>query len=166
MDSADGAAPRTRRDWVGLGVSLALVLVVSVVGGLVTADSVEGWYRTLEKPAFNPPDWLFGPVWTLLYVMMAVAAWRVWRRAGWRNGRAALGLYGAQLALNLGWTLLFFGAQRPAWALAELVVLFAAIAVTALAFFRHDRVAALLLAPYAAWVAFAGVLNAAIVWLN
>ena len=156
-----------RRALLGLAVSVAAVLAVSVIGGLVTAGSIEGWYRALAKPSFNPPDWLFGPVWTALYLMMAWAAWRIWRTAGLAGrGRTALLLYAAQLALNLGWTLLFFGAQQVGWALAELIVLFIAILATAWAFARIDRLAAWLLVPYAAWVVFAGLLNAAILQLN
>lgn len=157
----------TRSQWIGLAVSLAAVLAVSVIGGLTTAANVDSWYRTLAKPSFNPPDWLFGPVWTVLYLMMAVAAWRVWRRVGFAGkGRGALALYAVQLVLNLGWTLLFFGAHLLGWTLAEIVLLLAAILATAWAFARIDRIAAWLLAPYAAWVAFAGLLNAAIVQLN
>lgn len=155
-----------RRDLIGLAVSLAAVLAVSVVGGLVTADAVADWYPTLRKPSFNPPDWIFGPVWTVLYVMMAVAAWRVWRRAGLAGGRVALGFYAGQLVLNLGWTLLFFGARQVGLALVEIVLLFIAILATAIAFSRIDRLAAALLLPYLLWVAFAALLNAAIWSLN
>ncbi|MGF1626424.1 MAG: TspO/MBR family protein [Alphaproteobacteria bacterium] len=155
-----------RRGLIALAVSLAAVLAVSVVGGLVTADAVAVWYPTLRKPSYNPPDWVFGPVWTVLYVMMAVAAWRVWRRTGLVGGRVALGLYAGQLALNLGWSLLFFGARQVGLALAEIVLLFIAILATAIVFSRIDRLAAALLLPYLLWVAFAALLNAAIWSLN
>lgn len=144
---------------------LAASFAVSALGGLATASSITTWYPTLAKPSFNPPNWLFGPVWTMLYITVAVAGWRVWRRAGFTDNRA-YAAFGAQLALNLLWPALFFGLQRLGLALAGLVLLWISIAVTLLMFWRHDRIAALLFAPYLAWVTFAGALNAAIWWLN
>jgi tryptophan-rich sensory protein len=134
----------------------------------VTASSVGTWYAGLAKPSFNPPNWVFGPVWTALYLMMAVAGWRVWRRRGAdaRLAMRALGAWALQLALNLCWSLVFFGARLIGAALVEIAVLFAAIVVTALLFWRIDRVAGALLIPYAAWVAFAALLNAALWRLN
>ena len=128
--------------------------------------STGGWYAGLAKPAWNPPGWLFGPVWTVLYALMAVAAWRVWRRGGWARQKTALGLFILQWALNALWTPLFFGLHKPAWALVEIVILLAALLATWRAFWRVDRPAGLMLAPYAAWVAFATALNGAIWWLN
>jgi len=159
------ASPPRSRDLAALALSLAVVAVVAVVGGLVTAGAVDGWYRTLEKPVFNPPDWLFGPVWTALYVMMAVAAWLVWRR-GRAVARPALLLYAGQLALNLAWTLLFFGAHAIAVAFIEILVLLAMIVLTARAFFRVDVRAGWLMVPYALWVAFAAVLTGSVMALN
>ena len=98
-----------KRDTVGFGIFLALCLAVSAVGGAVTATSVGSWYPSLAKPPFNPPNWIFAPVWTALYFMMALAGWRVWRREGLRRARWALSLYALQLALNLAWSILFFG---------------------------------------------------------
>lgn len=149
-----------------LGGFIGINLVVSLCGGLLTATSIEDWYPTLTKPDFNPPGWVFGPMWSTLYLMMAIAAWRVWRRAGWRTGDLSFALYFLQLALNLGWSALFFGLRRPDLALLDCLGLLVLIAVTALTFRRHDYLAALLLAPYAAWVGFACVLNGAIVALN
>lgn len=153
------------RNFARLFASLALVFAVAGIGGWVTAGSVQSWYPTLVKPGFNPPDWVFGPVWTTLYVLMGFAAWRVWSR---RDTLAdpALALYGVQLALNLLWSILFFGLHAPGAALIDLVLLLAAILATFGAFKRVDRLAALCLVPYIAWVGFAGVLNAAIWWLN
>ena len=128
--------------------------------------STGGWYAGLAKPAWNPPGWLFGPVWTVLYALMAVAAWRVWRRGGWARQKTALGLFILQWALNALWTPLFFGLHKPAWALVEIVILLAALLATWRAFWQMDRPAGLMLAPYAAWVAFATALNGAIWWLN
>ena len=154
------------RDIAGLAAFLALCLAVSAIGGAVTATSVGGWYQTLHKPSFNPPDWIFAPVWTTLYLMMAVAGWRVWRAHGLRRARAAMTLFGAQLVLNLGWSILFFGFRSIGAALAEVVVLLVAILATTAAFWRHDRLAGALFVPYAAWVAYATLLNAALWRLN
>lgn len=151
---------------VALAAFLALCLGAGALGGLATAPHIEGWYATLEKPAWNPPDWVFGPVWTTLFAMMGVAAWLVWRRAGLAGARAAFTLFALQLGLNVGWSYLFFAAQQPGWALVELVGLWLAIAATIAAFARHSRPAAWLLTPYLAWVTFAGVLNATLWHLN
>jgi tryptophan-rich sensory protein len=144
---------------------ILLCLLVAAVGGAVTASSVGTWYQGLAKPSFNPPDWVFGPVWTTLYILMAIAAWRVWRLELARR-RPALALWALQLALNLCWSFVFFGARAIGPALAEIVVLLAAILATLVLFWRLDRLAGALLVPYAAWVAFAAVLNAALWRLN
>ena len=162
--SARGAV-RTR-ELLGLVAFIALCLGVSALGGWVTAGSVASWYPTLHKPAFNPPDWLFAPVWTVLYLMVAVAGWRVWRRRGFSGARGAMSAYALQLALNLGWSFVFFGGRMIGAALAEIVLLFVAIVVNEALFWRIERAAALLLVPYAAWVAFAAVLNAELWRLN
>lgn len=161
------ATVRTRGcELLGLVAFVALCLGISAIGGWITAESVGTWYRTLQKPAFNPPDWVFAPVWTVLYLMIAVAGWRVWRRHGVAGARSAMAAYAVQLALNLGWSFLFFGGRMIGVALTEIVLLFATIIVTAVLFWRIDRVAGWLLAAYAAWVAFAGVLNLALWRLN
>jgi len=141
---------------------LAATLAVGYLASLVTVPNIPGWYAGLHKPAFNPPNAVFAPVWTTLYVLMAVAAWRVWRKAGVRP----LGLYVVQLALNFAWSFIFFGAHAVGAALLEIALLFVAVAFTMRAFWRLDRVAGWLFVPYAAWVFFAGVLNAAIWRLN
>ncbi|NIM27423.1 MAG: tryptophan-rich sensory protein [Gammaproteobacteria bacterium] len=150
----------------GLIVFIVICLGVSALGGLVTATSVGGWYQGLEKPPFNPPDWVFAPVWTTLYVLMAIAAWRVWRRAGFERGAGALAVFAVQLALNLAWSFVFFGLQRIDLALVEIVILLVAIIATAAMFWRIDRLAGMLLVPYALWVAFATALNASLWQLN
>jgi tryptophan-rich sensory protein len=147
--------------------SLALVLVVAVVGGAATASSVGDWYDGLAKAPWNPPSWLFGPAWTVLYVLMAVAAWLVAREGvDEHDVRVALVLYGVQLALNLAWSLAFFGLRRPGFALVVIVALLVAIAATAVAFHAVSPAAAWLLAPYLAWVAFAATLNGWVVLAN
>jgi len=158
-------SPRTH-SLAGLVFFLLLGFAVSALGGAVTASSVGTWYQGLAKPPFNPPDWIFAPVWSALFVLMSLAAWRVWKIGGMGGARRELGMYAIQLALNLGWSVLFFGLRRPGWALVELVFLLAAIIVTLAMFWRRDRLAGGLFVPYAAWVAFAVVLNSAIWWLN
>jgi tryptophan-rich sensory protein len=155
-----------KRDAIGLLAFLAACLLVSAIGGMVTATSVQGWYTTLSKPAFNPPDWVFAPVWTALYVLMAVAAWRVWRTGHSVARRRALVTFGVQLALNLSWSILFFGFQEVGLALADILVLWSAIAFNALLFWRIERLAGWLLLPYLLWVAFAAALNFSIWLLN
>ena len=158
---------RTRRaELIGLLAFVALCLGISAIGGWITAGSVATWYRTLQKPLFKPPDWLFGPVWTVLYLMIAVAGWRVWRAQGLGGTRSAMAAYAMQLALNLAWSFLFFGGRLIGVAVAEIVLLLAAIIANAVLFWHIDRVAGWLLAPYAAWVVFAGVLNLALWRLN
>jgi benzodiazapine receptor len=150
-----------------LACSLALVAIVASVGGIATAGSVGDWYEGLDRAPWNPPGWVFGPAWTVLYVLMAVAAWLVAREGlDDQAVRTALLLYGAQLALNLGWSLVFFGLRRPGLALAVILALLVAIAATAVAFHGISSTAAWLLAPYLAWVAFAATLNAWIAFAN
>jgi tryptophan-rich sensory protein len=157
-----GSPPSGSRSLLALAGSGAAAFGVGGIGGVVTARSVDTWYRGLDKPPWTPPDRVFGPVWSLLYGAQAVAAWMVWRSGDQRAPAPALELYGAQLALNLGWTLVFFGLRRPGWAVLEIVVLWVAIAATIAAFRRRSRAAAWLLVPYLAWVSFALVLTVAV----
>lgn len=124
------------------------------------------WYASLQKPAWNPPAWLFGPVWTALYTMMALAAWLVWRRGGFAAQRRPLVLFLVQLVFNAAWTPLFFGLHQPGLAFAEILLLWLAIVATVAAFWRADRAAAWLLVPYLAWVSFAAALNFTLWQLN
>lgn len=159
----------TRR---GLSPLVALVLWVGlcVLGGALIGAATNGgadpWYMALRKPAWNPPSWVFAPVWTTLYVLMGVAAWRVWRHGGWTAQRAALSLFLAQLAVNFAWSPLFFTAHMPTLALADLVVLWLLVVATMRAFRAIDATAAWLLVPYLAWVSYASTLNAALVAMN
>ena len=136
------------------------------LGAAATSTSVGGWYQTLAKPSWNPPDWLFGPVWSALFFMMAVSAWLVWRNHGWRAARPALNWFGIQLALNVTWSFLFFGLHRPGLAFAEIIALWLAIVATCLAFQGKSVTAAWLLTPYLTWTSFAAILNFAIWRLN
>jgi tryptophan-rich sensory protein len=124
------------------------------------------WHAALAKPSWNPPGWLFGPVWSALYAMMAVAAWLVWKRGGVASQRKALGLFLVQLLLNAAWTPLFFGLHQTGIAFAEILLLWLAIAATLIAFRRVSRPAAWLLAPYLAWVGFAAALNGTLWRMN
>lgn len=151
------------RPWLALTGLLLICFAAAAFGGMFMPGE---WYASLKKPAWNPPGWVFGPVWTALYTMMAVAAWLVWKRGGFTVQRGPLTLFLVQLALNAVWTPLFFGLQWPGAAFAEIVLLWVAIGVTLFAFGRVSQVAAWLLVPYLAWVSFAAALNFALWRLN
>ncbi len=150
--------------WVVLAGLIVLCVATGFIGSLASMDAIPTWYAALNKPSWNPPNWVFAPVWTTLYIMMAVAAWRVWLTGD--RVKPALTLFFIQLALNLLWTLIFFGLHSPGGALIEVVPFWAAILATMLAFFGRDKWAGLLFVPYLAWVSFAAVLNFAIWRLN
>jgi benzodiazapine receptor len=148
-------------------LALPLFLAVTFVAPALGAFTMPGaWYASLNKPSWNPPAWIFGPVWTALYIMMAVAAWLVWRRGGWPAQRRPLTFYFVQLALNAAWTPIFFGLKNPGLAFAEILLLLMAIVFTARAFRHASRVAAALLLPYLVWVSFATALNFTLWRLN
>ena len=153
-----------------IAVLAGLIVFVAIVGyaaHLVTMPQIDTWYATaVIKPSFTPPDWVFGPVWGVLYLTIAVSAWLVWRETGWPGAQTPWAYWVIQLALNLGWPFLFFGLHRTGWAFAEIVVLFVAIAATIRAFHRFSPLAAWLLVPYLAWTGYAGALNFAIWRLN
>ena len=152
--------------WAVLLLFLLASFTAAAIGGFATAESVRTWYPTLVKPVWNPPAAVFGPVWTLLYVAMSIAAWRIWLRAEAPGAKPARRLFFVSLGLNALWSVLFFGLHQPGWAFLE-VLLFGACLVTLLVKFRRlDAVAGWLWTPYVAWVSFASVLNGAIWWLN
>lgn len=124
------------------------------------------WYESLAKPDWNPPGWLFGPVWTILYTMMGVAAWLIWKEFGFKKAKSALIVFLIQLFLNGLWSQLFFGMQELGWALVEIIILLSAIIFTTYLFFQKNRVSGWLMVPYIAWVSFATVLNATIWMIN
>ena len=155
-----------RIDLTALAVLLLVSAAVAGLGATVTVQNVDTWYATLAKPSFNPPNWLFGPVWTVLYIVMAIAAWRVWlARRQWPVA-LPLGLYAAQMVLNFTWSPLFFGLHRVGAALVDILSLAGLLAATTALFWRRDRLAGALMVPYLVWVLFAAPLNFAIWRLN
>ncbi|MGW6834652.1 TspO/MBR family protein [Streptomyces sp. NPDC054949] len=151
--------------WAALAAFLAVTYCVAALGALASADAGEV-YGSLGRPDWAPPAWLFGPVWSVLYTAIALAAWLVWRHPDRSRARTALVWWSAQLLLNLAWTPLFFGAREYGLALLDIGLLLAALTITLVLFRRLSRAAALLLTPYLLWVAFATALNAAIWHLN
>ncbi len=150
-------------------ILIAVVVCVAVgsLSGIATNHAIEGWYTTINKPSFNPPNWIFGPVWTLLYILMGIAAGLVWK-AGWdrKDVQIALGIFAVQLALNAMWSVIFFVGESPLWALVEILVLLAFIILTIVKFKPINSTAAYLLIPYVLWVSFATILTASILYLN
>jgi tryptophan-rich sensory protein len=142
---------------------VALSFTAAAIGGFFLPGE---WYASLRKPTWNPPNWIFGPVWTALYAIMGFAAWLVWRRGGFAGNRLALSIFLTQLFLNALWSPLFFGLHRPALAFGEIVLLWLAVLSTVVAFWRTQPLASMLLVPYLAWVTFASALNFAIWRLN
>ncbi|HRW11314.1 MAG TPA: tryptophan-rich sensory protein [Caldilineaceae bacterium] len=167
------------KQWGALAIALATPFVAAAVGGVATSSSSATWYRRLRKPDWNPPGWIFGPVWNTLYLMMGFASWLVWRRRddkqGWfgiggKSQRVevdgALRLYGIHLVFNALWSVIFFGLRRVDWALAELLVLWSLILTTLARFYEIDKRAGWLLVPYQLWATFATVLNFTIWRMN
>lgn len=151
---------------IALAVFLALCLGAGGLGAIATTPEIGGWYRTLEKPAWNPPDRVFGPVWTTLFVLMAIAGWLVWQQERSGARRAGLFLFGLQLTLNVAWSWVFFALHEPGWAVLEIALLWLGILATLVVFLRQSRLAGALLVPYLAWVTFAAALNFEIWRLN
>lgn len=158
--TAISRGPRQRAALPALGIFLAAAAAVAVLGSLATIGNVDGWYADADKPGFTPPNWLFGPVWTVLYVLMALAAWLVWRRGG------PTATWWVQLGLNLAWTPVFFGLEQLWLGFVVIVALDVAVLVTLVVFAGFSRVAAWLFVPYLAWTLFATALNLGIAVLN
>ena len=152
---------------VRLIIAVGGSLLAGLIGSFATSPSIPTWYASLNKPSFNPPNWLFGPAWTLLYVLMGTAAYLIWQK-GWekREVKLASSLFIAQLLLNSLWSILFFGLKSPFLALIEIVVLWFAILLTIISFFRLSPAAGWLMVPYIIWVSFASILNYFILILN
>jgi translocator protein len=154
------------RQAIGLALSIAICAGAAGLGFMLTTPSIGGWYAALAKPAWTPPNWVFGPAWSLLYLAMALAAWLVWRHVGFLHASSALNLFGVQLVLNVCWSAIFFGAHSPGLAFAEILVLWLTILATMVAFRPLSRMAAWLMLPCLLWVAFAATLNFSIWRLN
>jgi tryptophan-rich sensory protein len=145
---------------------LLAVFAAAGVGGYFTGPAVRDWYPALAKPSWTPPAWVFGPVWTILYLMIATAGFLAWRKAGLRGAKWTFVLFAAQLVLNAAWSWVSFGLRQPAWAFAEIVVLWATILATTIALLRVTRPAGLLFVPYLLWTTYAAALNFAIWRMN
>jgi len=152
--------------WLILSGFLLATLTVGAIGGIATASSVTTWYPTLIKPSWNPPSWVFGPVWTTLYVMIAFVGWRIWKLRPDPVATTTMRLFWIQLLLNAAWSPAFFALQRPGLALVDLTFLWLALVWIQIRLARSDLVSALLWLPYLFWVTFAGFLNLAIWRLN
>lgn len=157
-------SPRARQGAALIGF-VGAAFIAGAIGSWATFPNVRDWFPLLQKPSWNPPGWLFGPVWTTLYVLMGVAVWRAWRAGGPAAPRQVR-LYFVQLFFNALWSVLFFGLKQPAWALADIVVLWGLLVWLQAGLWRSDRLAGALWLPYLLWVSFATALNAAIVRLN
>ena len=144
-------------------ISILLPFLASAIGGLFTASSVSTWYLDLNKPFFNPPSWIFGPVWTLLYLLIGISLYLVWIK---KYDKTSFVFFGIQLVLNALWSILFFGLKMPLYAFIEIVLLWAAILITIVYFYIINKTSAYLLIPYILWVSFAAILNFAIFILN
>lgn len=155
--------PSTVRSVLSLAGWLVVTFAAAAIGGFFTPGE---WYASLRKPVWNPPNWIFGPVWITLYVMMALAAWLAWKRGGWPAQRTPLTLFLIQLLFNALWSALFFGMKNPLVALVDIVLLWLAVLVTLVTFWRASPLAGALLVPYLAWVTFAGALNFTLWRLN
>lgn len=165
MRTSSGLRSMNMKDLVSLIVFLAICLGIAAVAGFVTAANIPTWYESLAKPSFTPPDGVFGPVWTLLYILIALSGWMVWRKIGFSPDQPLV-IYGLQLALNFAWSFIFFGAHLIGLAVIDVLLLWFAIVWNIATFWRVDRVAAALLVPYLAWVSFASALNIAVWQLN
>jgi translocator protein len=176
QNSVLNALGYTRLDVLRLAISIAIPLAAGIIGAIFTAESISTWYQIIEKPWFTPPGWIFGPAWTALYILMGVSLFFVWKKKTsssqtiderQNNSKvAAYVAYGAQLALNALWSILFFGLRSPQVAFAEIIVLLASISITIALFFKISKLASALMLPYAGWVTFASLLNLQVWLLN
>ena len=159
--SAHPSRPSALTQAAGLLVALAVTFLAATAGAVASVDA-GAFYSQLDRPGWAPPGWLFGPVWSVLYTLMAVAAWLVWRKVGFQQATVAISLFMTQLVANALWSWVFFAWHRGALAVVEILVLWGLVAATAVAFWRVQRLAALLLVPYLAWVSFAAALTLAL----
>jgi len=156
-------------DYKKLTISIVGTQLAGALGSVFNFASIPTWYTTLNKPSFNPPNWIFGPVWTILFLMMGIAVYLVWTKKTMfhqKKKKLALQIFVLQLLLNILWSAIFFGLLSPAWAFVEIMFLLLAISLTMIKFHKFSNLAAYLLVPYLAWMSFAAVLNFAIWRLN
>ncbi len=147
-------------------ICIAIPLIIGAVSGFFTAEAIPNWYAGLQKPAFNPPNWIFGPVWTTLYVLMGISLYMIVGLPASEERTQAIWIFGLQMLLNFTWSFIFFKWQRPSWAFAEIILLWISILWMIVSFYKLKPVAGLLQLPYIAWVSFASMLNYAIWQLN
>ncbi|WP_342360289.1 TspO/MBR family protein [Terrarubrum flagellatum] len=157
---------KARSPWLPAFLAVAPAAAASLIGSLATASSLAPWYASLIKPPFTPPNWAFGPVWTILYALMAYAFWRVLTSPPTARRAFAICMFAAQILLSAMWSVIFFGLENPASGLVVIIALLGFVAATIYAFIEIDTLATLLLAPYIIWVAFTSLLNIGIVILN
>lgn len=165
-ETADSVANRVPRNGLALMLFIVGCLLVGGIGGYINASAIPGWYAGLQKPSWTPPNQVFGPVWTFLYVCIGVAGWLVWRRGQDMARRRGIVLWFGQLLLNFLWTPLFFGLKAPGWAAVVIVMLWVNIGTFILQVRRSSPWAAILFGPYWVWVSYATALNLAIWWMN
>ncbi len=157
----------TLRDLATLGIAILMCWLPGILGSVFTASGIDSWYQDLEKPWFNPPDWVFGPVWSVLYVLMGIALYLIWiNRDGSRRWKGLVAVFASQLVFNGLWSFAFFGLESPSMGIAVILPLGLLIAATIALTTQFSRTAALLMVPYLAWVGFATVLNISIWQLN
>jgi tryptophan-rich sensory protein len=154
-------------DIIKLVVSIIICQLAGFIGAIFTSRSIPIWYASLKKPSFNPPESLFGPVWTALFLLMGISLFLIWQKGLTYDGvKLALILFGVQLILNILWSILFFGLRSPLAGFIEIIILWVLILMTILAFYKISQVAAILLIPYILWVSFAAILNFSLWRLN
>lgn len=148
-----------------IAICIIVCVALGLLSGLSTVDAIKNWYQYINKPSWNPPNWLFAPVWTLLYILMGIAVALIWHSSN-QNKKTAIGIFIVQFVLNLAWSFIFFNMHKIGWAFAEIIIMLFFISLTILLFYKINKTAAWLMLPYLCWVSFATVLNGAIWYLN
>lgn len=156
------------RNFVKLVLSLAVCQLAGVIGSVFTSKSVSTWYPTLSKPSFNPPNWLFAPVWTILFILMGISLFLIWSRSllAKEKRKKAMFIFGLQLIFNILWSVMFFGLKSPLLGFITIIILWILILLTIIKFFKISKAAGWLLIPYILWVSFAAILNFSILIIN
>lgn len=147
-------------------ISILIPLIIGFIGSFFTSSSVSTWYTTLNKPSFNPPNWIFGPVWTTLYILMGVSFYLIWKKGNFKEDKSPFIFYFLQLIFNLSWSFFFFTLKNPFFALIDITLLLVFIVLTILSFYKISKISSCLLFPYLLWVCFAILLNFSIIYLN